>query len=44
MFDTITFSAVATTGERYLEIEDAEFTKGLYLTIGGTANLSLIVE
>ena len=37
MFNTMTLSAVATTGERYVDFKDAEFTKGLFVTIGGTA-------
>ena len=44
MFDTMTLSAVATTGERFVDLEDAEFTRGLYVTIGGTsANLTFMV-
>jgi hypothetical protein len=34
---TITFSAVATTGERVIPFGDLSFSKGLYATIGGTA-------
>lgn len=43
--NTITLSAVATTGERFIDFEDAEFTRGLYLTIGGTAaDLTVMVD
>ncbi len=41
--NTITFSAVATTGERVIEFEDADFQTGLYITIGGTADLTFSV-
>lgn len=44
ILDTITFSAVATTGERVIELEDLEFTTGLYATIGGAANLTLAIN
>jgi hypothetical protein len=33
MFDTITLGAA----ERYLELNDAEFIRGLYITVGGTS-------
>lgn len=42
--DTITFSTIATTGERVIDFGTTEFTNGLYLTIGGTANLTVIVD
>ena len=42
--NTITFSAVATTGERFIDFGDAEFTRGLYVTIGGTADITLSYE
>ncbi len=42
--DTITLSAVATTGERVIDFGGAEFTNGLYATIGGTANLTLVYK
>ena len=45
MFNTITFSAVATTGERCIDFFDTAFTKGLYVTIGGTsADVTLVVD
>jgi len=40
--NTITFSAVATTGERFIPLFDAAFTTGLYVTIGGTADLTIV--
>ena len=43
--NTITLSAVATTGERFIDFEDAEFNRGLYITIGGTAaDLTVMVD
>lgn len=42
--DTITFSAVATTGERVIDFGCAEVTNGIYMTIGGTANLTVAFE
>lgn len=44
MYDTITFSAVATTGERYIDFKCADFTRGLYITVGGTANLTFEIN
>jgi hypothetical protein len=44
MHDTMTFSAVATTGERVLDFGGETFTNGLYATIGGTANLTISYE
>lgn len=41
MHNTITFSAVATTGERVIDFSGEEFTNGLYITIGGTADITL---
>lgn len=34
---TITFSAVATTGERFIPLYDAQFNTGLLAVVGGTA-------
>lgn len=42
--NTITFSAVATTGERFIPFYDVEFTNGLYATFGGTADLTFLVD
>lgn len=42
--NTITFSAVATTGERFIDFGDAEFTRGLYVTVGGTADVTIAYE
>lgn len=44
LFDTITFSVVATTGERFIDLSNADFVRGLYVTIGGTANITLLAE
>lgn len=44
MFNTITFSVVATTGERFIPLYDAEFKDGLYLVIGGAADVTLLIE
>ena len=44
MTGTITFSAVATTGEREIDFGGAEFTRGLYATFGGTADLTFVYE
>lgn len=41
MHDTVTLSAVATTGERVLDFGGEEFQNGLYITIGGTANITV---
>lgn len=42
--NTITFSAVATTGERFISLYDAEFVRGLYATVGGTADLTIVFD
>ncbi len=42
LFDTITFSAVATTGERWIDLGEAEFYYGLFAVVGGTANTTLV--
>lgn len=44
LFNTITFSAVATTGERFIDFGNVAFDRGLYAVVGGTADLSLIVD
>lgn len=42
---TISFSAVATTGERFIPFYNLEFTRGLYATIGGTsADITLVIN
>lgn len=40
--NTITFSAVATTGERFIPFYGLAFSTGLYATIGGTADITLV--
>lgn len=40
--NTMTLSAVATTGERVIEFNDIAFTTGLYVTIGGTADITVV--
>jgi hypothetical protein len=44
MNSTITLSAVATTGERFIPFYDAEFTNGLYITIGGVADVTVMID
>ena len=44
MNNTITFSAVATTGERVVEFGDADFVNGLYLTVGGTLDATVVYD
>jgi len=44
LFNTLTFSAVATTGERFIDLGNVTFDRGLYAVVGGTADLSLIVD
>lgn len=44
MTGTITFSVVGTTGERVIDFGGAEFTRGLYATFGGTADLTFVYE
>ncbi len=44
LFNTLTFSAVATTGERYIDLGEVDFTRGLYATVGGTADVTLFVD
>jgi len=41
LHNTITFSAVATTGERTIDFGGEDLVYGLYATIGGTADLTL---
>jgi hypothetical protein len=40
--NTITFSAVATTGERWIPFWGASFVNGIYATIGGAADLTIM--
>lgn len=42
--NTITFSAVATTGERFIPLFDLAFNTGLYVTIGGTADITVVYK
>ena len=42
--NTITFSAVATTGERVIDFGGITFNNGLYATIGGTADLTVVYD
>jgi hypothetical protein len=42
--NTITFSVVGTTGERVIDFGGAEFTRGLYATFGGTADLTFVFK
>jgi len=42
--DTMTFSAPATTGERFIDLGDLDFSTGLLAVIGGTANLTVAVD
>lgn len=44
MHNTMTISAVATTGERILDFGGEEFKNGLYITIGGTADITVAYE
>ena len=44
MHNTITFSAVATTGERTIDFGGEAFNNGLYVTIGGTADVTIAYE
>jgi hypothetical protein len=39
--NTITFSAVATTGERVIDLGGINFTRGLLAVVGGTADLTI---
>lgn len=40
IFNTMTLAA----GERFIDLYDANFTTGLYLTIDGTADVTVIYE
>jgi hypothetical protein len=42
MFNTITFSVPTVTGERFIPFFGAKFLTGLYATVGGTADLTII--
>lgn len=44
LFNSMTLSAVATTGERYIDLLNSDFTAGLFITIGGTADLTFGVN
>jgi len=37
LFNTLTLSAIATTGERFIDLGNASFTTGLLVVIGGTS-------
>jgi hypothetical protein len=39
--NTITFSVVATTGERYIDLGGLDFSTGLLAVVGGTADLTI---
>lgn len=41
---TITLAAVTTVGDRFIPFYDAEFLTGLYITIGGTADITLVLD
>ena len=41
---TITLSSVGTTGERFIPFYNTQFLTGLYLTVGGTADVTLIIN
>lgn len=42
--NTITLSAVATTGERFIDLYDAGFDTGLLVVIGGTADITVLID
>jgi hypothetical protein len=44
ILNTNTLSAVATTGERFIDLFDTSFTRGLYITVGGVLDCSVILE
>lgn len=44
MHNTITLSAVGTTGERTIDFGGEVFNNGLYITIGGTADVTIAYE
>lgn len=44
MHNTITLSAVATTGERFIDFGGEAFSNGLYITIGGAADVTIAYE
>lgn len=44
MFNTMTLSAVATTGERFIDLGNVAFDYGLYAVVGGTADITLLVD
>ncbi len=41
---TITFSAVATTGEREIDFGELAFDNSLYAVVGGTVDLTVVYE
>lgn len=41
MHNTMTFSAVATTGERVIDLTGESFSTGLYAVVGGTADITV---
>ncbi len=44
ILSTITLSAVATTGERFIPLYDAPFVRGLLVILGGTADITVVYE
>lgn len=44
MVNTLTFSAVATTGERFIPFGEIDFNTGLLAVVGGTADLTLVYK
>jgi len=43
-FGTMTLSAVATTGERFIPFYGARFKDGLVVSVGGTADISVLYK
>jgi hypothetical protein len=44
MNSTITLAAVTTVGDRFIPFFGAEFTNGLYITIGGVADVTVMID
>lgn len=44
MHSTITLEAVVTVGDRFIPFFDEEFTRGLYITVGGVADFTIVLD
>ena len=44
LFNTMTLSVIASTGERYIDLMEANFNIGCFVTIAGTADITILYK